>query len=519
MLNSRTTAGINIFDVLLIFFITLALGAGLVVSSSFGAKWFLLTVMGYSALGIGLFFKDIRLFAVWFLALCIPIGVQYKLFSRSGQMFFVDHFGGAPDEPIVNLVDLPIVFLCSLWLIDLVVSKREMPSWTRFDTWVAVFLIVSLFSVYNTTEHMLLIAEAVRYMKYYFVYWALRTYITGPVYVWGIIVISLLVLGLQSIIAMAQYFLYFQLPLTVGGVRDSHFQMVAGAVVQRVTGIVGHPNTFAAYLSVTVSAALTVFFARIPAWSRILVVPFIFLGALSLVLTFSRNSWLTFALCGGMIVGLAMHKKRLSKLIVVSSIIVSIFITGLFFGFGLENSLDAMSGRRVGSLSLNVINTAFIRLFEDDGKAYESRWDLFWVAVEMIKENPVFGIGLNSFEENMTRYDRSGITNILHQPVHNIYMLVAAETGIFSLMAFLVIGAIIIRYSYALTIRDDELSFITGMLGLCTFIGLGFSNLFDVTLRKDPIIGVVVIVAALVVSQLTSKVRDGSYFNGKSIKL
>ena len=500
MFNLRTTAEISFFDLFLIFFITLVLGSGLVISSSFGAKWFLLTVMGYTAIGVGLFFKDIRLYAVWFLSLCIPIVVQYKLFSRGGQQFFVEHFGGAPDEPIVNLVDLPIVFLCLLWVIDFGVSKMEMPSWTIFDTWVAVFLIVSIFSVYNTTEHTLLIAEVVRYLKYYVVYWALRTYISGPVYIWGIIAISLLVLGLQGIIALAQYFLYFQLPLTVGGVRESHFQMVAGTVIQRVTGILGHTNTFAAYLSVTVSGASTILFARIPAWCRVIVVPFVFLGSLSLVLTFSRNSWLTFALCGGMVAGFLIWKQKLSKLIVVSSLIIGIFVAGLFFGFGLENSINSISGKRFDSLSLNVINTAFARIFEDDGKAYESRWDLFWVAVEMIKENPVFGIGLNSFEENMTRYDRSGITNIIQQPVHNIYMLIAAETGIPSLMAFLVAGAIMIKYSFALAKRDDELSFVTGMFGLCTFVGLGFSNMFDVTLRKEPIIGMAVIVAALVIS-------------------
>ena len=201
-----------------------------------------------------------------------------------------------------------------------------------------------------------------------------------------------------------------------------------------------------------------------------------------------------------MVAGFLIWKQKLSKLIVVSSLIIGIFVAGLFFGFGLENSINSISGKRFDSLSLNVINTAFARIFEDDGKAYESRWDLFWVAVEMIKENPVFGIGLNSFEENMTRYDRSGITNIIQQPVHNIYMLIAAETGIPSLMAFLVAGAIMIKYSFALAKRDDELSFVTGMFGLCTFVGLGFSNMFDVTLRKEPIIGMAVIVAALVIS-------------------
>lgn len=508
--NSRTATEFNLVDFFLVFFITLLLGSGLTISSSFGAKWFLLTVMGYMVLGVGLLFKDIRLFCVLLLTACVPIGIQYKLFSQGGQHFFVSHFGGAPDELIVNLVDLPIIFLFTLWIIDLGISKMEMPSWTRFDTWIAIFLMLSLLSVYNTSEHLLLLSETVRYLKYYLLYWVLRTYITTPLYIWGIIAVSLLVLGLQGIIAMAQYFLYFQLPLTVGGVRESHFQMVAGMPIQRVTGVLGHTNTFAAYLSVTVSGVLAVFFARIPVWYRALTLPFVFLGMLSLILTFSRNNWLTFVLCGGMVAVFAMRRQRLSKLLVISPLITLVFIAGLFFGFGLDDSINSISGRRIGSSSLNLVNTAITRIFEDDGKAFDSRWDLLMVAVEMIKENPLLGIGLNSFEENMTKYDRSGITNIIQQPVHNAYMLIAAETGVISLIAFLVMGAIMIRYSYALAKKDDELSSVVGMLGLCTFLGLGFSNLFDVSLRKEPIIGMAVLVAAVVISQLSGRVKNGS---------
>ena len=100
----------------------------------------------------------------------------------------------------------------------------------------------------------------------------------------------------------------------------------------------------------------------------------------------------------------------------------------------------------------------------------------------------------------MTLYDRSGTVNIIQQPVHNVFMLVAAETGLPSAVAFIVIGALLAGCSWRLMWRPEEAMFVAGVVGLVAIAGVGCANLLDVTLRKEPIVGLVTIVAGLVVA-------------------
>lgn len=69
--------------------------------------------------------------------------------------------------------------------------------------------------------------------------------------------------------------------------------------------------------------------------------------------------------------------------------------------------------------------------------SFSQRIDLIKAATQMIKGGPLIGVGLANFTATLSDYDGvSGFMRIL-QPVHNIFMLVAAETGILSLAAFL----------------------------------------------------------------------------------
>jgi predicted Kef-type K+ transport protein len=50
--------------------------------------------------------------------------------------------------------------------------------------------------------------------------------------------------------------------------------------------------------------------------------------------------------------------------------------------------------------------------------------------------------------------------------------------------------------------KDTELHFVIGLTGLATFGGLGVANMFDVSMRKESVIGIIVLVAAMQVSLL-----------------
>ncbi|MBI2190141.1 MAG: O-antigen ligase family protein [Candidatus Levybacteria bacterium] len=55
----------------------------------------------------------------------------------------------------------------------------------------------------------------------------------------------------------------------------------------------------------------------------------------------------------------------------------------------------------------------------------------------MIKDHPFFGVGLNNFLVNLPSYLEKPVDIFNLQPVHNIYLLIAAENGIPGFVFFL----------------------------------------------------------------------------------
>lgn len=73
----------------------------------------------------------------------------------------------------------------------------------------------------------------------------------------------------------------------------------------------------------------------------------------------------------------------------------------------------------------------------DMDEAISRRLQLNQTAIEMIQENPLVGVGLNNFIPRLPDYwQTSGAVRFL-QPVHNIFLLIGAETGMIGLLIFL----------------------------------------------------------------------------------
>lgn len=476
---------------------TLALlfGIALVVSLSYGIKWFVMAVAVITVLFTGLLVKDHEVFVVGLVAACIPIGIRYDLWTHGVASYLYEHRGGALPEPVIYMVDLPIMLLVLIWISDISTGKKKPPPWTRFDTLVLCFLMLSLFSLYNTTEYRLLLFEFIRYLKYYVMYWALRTYLCRKASVWGILTVSLVVLGLQSLTAIAEYFFSLRLYIRIVG-TPIHYQTLGDDVLIRVGGFLGRSNVFATYLIVAVSFVLVLIFARITYFYRVALLFLFALGCLAMVLTFSRNGWLSLSLCIALVVGLAILKHRLSKVLLMTSVVVGLAAFGFLIASGLSERV-------------------LMRISGQDGMSAGYRGELNGVAFNMINQNPFFGVGLNSFEENMHLYDQSGVSNVFPDPVHNIYMLIAAETGIPSVVVFLVAGCLLVKYTYELLRINEEIPFVVGAIGFSAVISIGFSINFDWCLRWEPPVGMMTMLSAMIVSSYTRyvpKIPEASSF-------
>jgi len=482
------------------FLASLLLSGVLLAALARGAKWGLAVVAALVAGVVVVLARDRRLVAALGVAAGVPIGVQYGLLSHGGRYDTYAHFGGAPGQPFLNLVDIPIILLAILFVVDLGFGRRRLPAWTRLDTAIAVALALSLASVANTSEHALLFFEMARYAKYLVLFWALRTCVDRPDWIWGFTAVSLGVLGLQGLVAMAQYFLYFTLPLPVGGVSESAFELIGGELIQRVTGFLGHSNTFAAYLLVPIALGALLLVTRVRVVCRLAALPALGLGLVALLLTFSRNGLLSLALLVPLVAGLAIATGRLPRATPIAGVGVALIVILLVFGFGLDEVTLRSWGLLGDGAGQGVISAIMTRIAYDPGKAVESRLDLLRIAGRMVRQHPLLGIGLNSFEESMALYDRAGTVHIIQQPVHNVFALVAAETGLPSLCAWLLAGVLLLRRSWRLLRSGGEAAFLAGALGVSSIVLLSFSNLFDLTLRKEPLLGMMTLVAALVVT-------------------
>jgi len=220
--------------------------------------------------------------------------------------------------------------------------------------------------------------------------------------------------------------------------RHINLKSKAGAgLVERAAGTLAHPNDLAMYLNLALPWAIFMLISETRYWRRILLGAAV-IGALSIeVLTGSRGGWLGLACAFTLCFFFWMRKRGQNPLIGLGTAAV---VVAVLFAVMFASS-----------------STFRVRLIEGDAGTAEVRYPLMDVAMEMIKENPVLGVGLNQYTREMVPYDRTNhfVAYSYNQPVHNTFLLVGAETGVPSLVLLAAFIWIAIRNAYATFMRSS----------------------------------------------------------------
>lgn len=90
-------------------------------------------------------------------------------------------------------------------------------------------------------------------------------------------------------------------------------------------------------------------------------------------------------------------------------------------------------------LSLFLQNSIFLQRFFQTSLSEDSfvqRKELINQSIIMFSQNPVFGVGINNFYNNVEPISEK---SVFIQPVHNIFLLILSQTGIIGLSAFLLL--------------------------------------------------------------------------------
>ena len=200
-------------------------------------------------------------------------------------------------------------------------------------------------------------------------------------------------------------------------------QLVGQSVLTRISGLMSHPNELAIYMGFIIVLAVSLIFSRVSRPLKLICLTTIGVALVVLANTYSRSSWFVTFLFLALTVGMYAWKTGNQKK-------VSIYVLGLAI---------------VGTIVLipfseNISN----RLVRD--RSTDVRPLLWQVALTTIESAPVLGVGYRNYETTVFENDKTneGVTTYFPSTPHNHYLLIAAESGIFALLIFLWLNAVML---------------------------------------------------------------------------
>ncbi len=243
--------------------------------------------------------------------------------------------------------------------------------------------------------------------------------------VWAFVIAG----AIQAAIALGQFAFQHDLGLRILG--ESRLATdIAGVAkldtsvgkVIRAYGTFPHPNLLAAHLTVAMLAWWWLWVRRAESASRSADMVLLGVGAALLAgfaVTFSRLG------LAALVTGLAVVSWRVWA------------VAGLRRRFGRQARLGALFVIGCGLGLLLLLPQWSSRIAIDGGEqAVALRLQYVRSAWQMIKDRPFFGVGPGAFAQALPRYAPELTESWQRQPVHNVWLLILAELGIFGFAAF-----------------------------------------------------------------------------------
>lgn len=432
--------------------VTLGLTLGVAVQASQRMSTYQLALL--VSIGLVLFavmVADIRGVLLIALGIVLPIGVAFTPFNQPGTD---SHAGGAWSTFVLYPYDFPLLGLSLLFLMDWLVHKRR-PARPlgAIDLFGLAFIAWAGVSMLNSVNLALSGFEILRMAKLYLLFLVVVAMVRTMGDLRRLIVALLIGLMLQSIFGILQYTGTVQYGVTVGEER-------------RVAGTLGWPNTFGAYAAVLVAVAFSLWISGVSGRLRGIAAIMSLVGLAPLVLSFSRGAWVSIMMGCALAFFLARRRGWMTTRTVAKLSVALVVLAGAAISFA---------------------DTVLSRLLQTNLQESQitTRLDLNQVALAMATDHPWAGVGINTFVEVMGRYDSTGITSLFPEPVHNVFLLIAAETGWIGLAFFLMLIGAALRHGFAAMAAKDRFLSAVAIGGITGLSLLLITNLADVHLRTD----------------------------------
>jgi len=369
--------------------------------------------------------------------------------------------------------DLVIIILFIFWFFNF---KLKID---KHDYFLLAFVAISAISIVNSTSVQLSLLSFVKLLEFVIFYFYIKSY---AIYKFGFSgsLLALIAGGLfQAAIAIGQFIKQSDLGLRylgesvlapyVTGVAS--FFNLAGDKIIRAYGTTPHPNILAAYLLLSIFAFYFIYiyshkFSRTTHYTLLATYTALLFG---LFFTFSRVIIfilvLNFILRFILTTSVARFRKEFTRRRIVTLVTVTVIFIGVFsFLYWPE-----------------VVSRVTISSQEE-----AVRLRIFYNAESLKSGFNLFGVGIGNFV-NWLRSIDPNLSRHLYQPVHNIYLLIYAETGILGISSFLLFIIFLIKDFIGRT-KLKRLYHYSFLLVFLSFLFIGLFDHFLWTLQEGRLV-------------------------------
>jgi O-antigen ligase len=222
-------------------------------------------------------------------------------------------------------------------------------------------------------------------------------------------------------------------------------------------GLFDHHLTFGGYyMLVFLLSWIFLLGGRRWGWARVIdfVSPIII--GLALVFSYARSAWLG-AVSGVLTLGL-LRGRKFAVLLLVGLVLLCLLVY----------VIEPTSWDRIKEISIS------------KDKPESTRIRLWLTSINMIKDKPIWGIGLGNFNRLFDRYKVEGFYDTTCHP-HNDFLNVAVNSGILGLLAYLWIWVAFFRSTLRSVRRGEKRTFVRAaqIAGMAAITGFLVASLFQ----------------------------------------
>lgn len=408
---------------LLLYILSGILLAGIAVWATFLPSKYYAAIMGATAISFPLLFTfllvasntrhRILCFLIFTFGMGIPFNLDYNFFYR-------DYVGVTSLDISLSIISVTMIF--TLLMYEQKSSQGQSHTFQfqnlkTISNAILFYIMCGLLSLKNSSYYDLVFLEFGRMVSLFFVFYVVMN-LQRRKYLNMLAITLSLGMALEGIIAVYQWKTGNTLGLQVFGEKAIELQDI-GFVANRASGTIGNPNILGYYFEILIPFVFALFIAERRILLKLWYCVALGIGCAGIYATLSRGAWMTLPL-SCTFVFFIMFKDRMMRISTAIWAWILLMLASI--------------------LLILAFPTIYKRFTHYDYGSAETRGPLNEAAFSVVKQFPVFGVGLNNLAKVFKKYDQTGYSAMFvgkDHVVHNMYFHIWTEVGTLGLLAFL----------------------------------------------------------------------------------